>query len=188
MGINIQNVAAYIHGQAPAKLDGLWYAVEAKCKELGLSPGRRDNVAGGSDDSVGCNVRGVLTFVAGVEKITDDDKKAIAVGPGDEPKAGDPHTLLVEKHERRNLKLNQESERKRRLAAKEADHDALRKLYGTLQGRFASAGYKPKPPPTEVVVTPPPVPAPATPTATPAKPAAPATTATPAKPPTPPKP
>lgn len=145
MGINVKNVAAYIHGQAPGKLDGLFHAVEAKCKELGLEPGKRDNVAGGESSAVGGNVRGILNFVAGVQPITDDDRTPIVETDDDQPKDGDSKVVLAEKANRRASKPDQERARLSNLAAKEADHAALKKVYGTLLGRFAAAGYKPKP-------------------------------------------
>ena len=145
MGINVQNVAAYIHGQAPGKLDGLFHAVEAKCKALGIEPGKRDNVAGGDGSAVSGNIRGILTFVNSVQPITDEDKAEIAETADDQPADGDSKVVLAEKANRLASKPDQEKARKLALAAKEADHAALRKVYGTLLARFASAGYKPKP-------------------------------------------
>ena len=150
MGINLKNAAAYIHGQAPGKLDGLFHAVEAKCKALGLEPGRKDNMAGGDGTAVSGNVRGILTFIDGVEEITDEDKTPIEVTDGDMSKPDDSHTTLIEKSAAREGKAQAEKQRKSRLAAKESAQADLRKLYGTLLARFASAGYKPKPAPAVV--------------------------------------
>ena len=144
MGINIKNFAAYVHGQAPAKLDGLFHAVEAKCKSLGLEPGKRDNVAGGDGNSVGGNVRGFLSFIDSVEAITEEDKTEIVSDSADEPAPTDTANQLLDKAHRREAKAQAEGERKRRLAAKQAAHADLKKAYGTLLARFASAGYKPK--------------------------------------------
>lgn len=144
MGINLRNAAAYIHGQAPGKLDGLYWAVHEKCGELGLVPGRRDNIGGGDASAVGGNVRGILNFVAGVQPITDEERTPITVNEADKPVEGDSLVLLAEKENRRLTVPLREAQRIASLKAKQADHDALRKLYGTLQARFTSAGYKPK--------------------------------------------
>lgn len=146
MGINLKNFAAYVHGQAPAKLDGLFQAVEAKAKALSLEPGKRDNVAGGDGTAVSGNVRGFLTFVESVEEITDEDKTEIVSDPANEPTTSDTSTVLQEKAHRREAAVQAEGERKRRLAAKAAAQADLKKMYGTLLARFSAAGYKPKAP------------------------------------------
>lgn len=145
MGINLKNAGAYIHGQAPGKLDGLFHAVEAKCKALGLEPGRRDNLAGGDGTAVNGNVRGILVFVESVPEITDEDKTPITVDAGDEPASGDSLPVQAEKEARRAAVPGREKARVASLAAKEAAQGDLKKLYGTLLARFAAAGYKPKP-------------------------------------------
>lgn len=152
MGINVKNVAAYIHGQAPGKLDGLFHAVEAKCKELDIKQGSsKDNVAGGDGSAVGGNVRGILNYVAGIEKITDEDTTTIVESADDQPAEGDSKVVAAEKANRRAAVPEQENARKLRLAAKQADHKNLQKIYTTLLARFAAAGYKPKPQPAALV-------------------------------------
>ena len=180
MGINLKNVAAYIHGQPPSALDGLFQAVEAKCKDLKLTPGRRDNVSGNAEGtSSNVNVRGVLAFVDGVTAISDEENKPLAADAADKPAPGDSLTVLSEKENRRANLPARETERKARVAAKQAALDDLRRLYGTLQARFAASGYKPK-----VAAVEAPQPAPVAPAAEPAaKPAA--ETAKPASTPTP---
>ena len=87
--------------------------------------------------------------------------------------------MLSEKENRRANLPARETERKARVAAKQAALDDLRRLYGTLQARFAASGYKPK-----VAAVEAPQPAPVAPAAEPAaKPAA--ETAKPASTPTP---
>lgn len=147
MGINLKSVAAYIHSAAPGTLDGLFHAVEEKCKALGLSPGSRDNVAITGDGTSGSiNIRGVLTFVESVEPITDEEKQPLTADDADKPAEGDSLVVLAEKENRRAYLPTREKERKARVDAKQVALNDLRKLYGTLKARFASAGYKPKPP------------------------------------------
>lgn len=67
--LNLQSAARYIHATAPAKLNGLYEAVRAKCKELSLTPWRAV-AAVASKDTEGStdNPRGILHFVAGCTK------------------------------------------------------------------------------------------------------------------------
>lgn len=146
MAINLHIAAQYIHGASPGSLDGLYQAVEAKCKELGLEPGRRDNVGvgeGGSPPNI--NVRGLLTFVDGVRPLPEtpaEDAEAIAA---DQPQPTDSTDELLAKRQRNDHRRANKETREREIEQTKADHDSLRKLYGTLKAKFASAGYSPKP-------------------------------------------
>ena len=144
--INLDNAAKYIHGQPPQALDGLFSVVEAKCKLLNLVPGRRDNVGVGTGGEAGGSVHGIIRFVEEVQDITEADKTEFTVDPADEYVAGDPQSVIDAKADRRRQAAERERVRKNTLAQKEADHAALRKLYGTLLARFSSAGYTPKKP------------------------------------------
>lgn len=146
MAINIHVAAQYIHGSSPSALDGLFQVVEAKCKELGLEPGRRDNV-GVSSTAKGLgniNVRSLLTFVESVGAVPEavpDDAEAEAA---DAPQPTDSTDMLLAKRERANNRRAAKETHKRAAEQVESDHAALRKLYGTLKAKFASAGYTPK--------------------------------------------
>lgn len=115
--LNLDNVVRWIYWAAPGDLDGLLQIVKAKMEELGLKPGKRDNilpknVAG--DPSI--NVRGIVEFVndcCEVEPLNADDEK---------------------------------DENKQRKAEKMANLDAQKKLCqlaATLSARCAAAGYAP---------------------------------------------
>lgn len=146
MAINLQNAARYIHGQSPSKLDGLYHAVAAKCQELNLTPGRRDNVGVGKDHSgaVSGNIRGLLTFVEGVQPLPDplpDDADAVAA---DAPAATDTVDELLAKKQRADQRAARKAAHDRATEQIQADQAALRKLLGTLQAKFAAAGYSPR--------------------------------------------
>jgi hypothetical protein len=144
--INLDNAAKYIHNSPPQALDGLFAAVEEKCKALGLEPGRRDNVGVGAGGDAGGSVHGILRFVEQVSAITDEDKTEVTIPPEDEAAAGDAQSVLDAKYHRRQGLVERERVRKNTLEQKQADHEALRKLYGTLKARFTASGYSPKKP------------------------------------------
>lgn len=145
MAINLSAVAQYIHGASPSALDGLYQVVEEKCKALGLEPGRRDNVGVGKDTSGGnINMRGVLTFVENVQPLPEalpDDAEAVAA---DTPQATDDTETLLVKRQRNDHRRAAKAAHERRVEQVQGDHEALRKLYGTLKAKFATSGYTPK--------------------------------------------
>lgn len=112
--LNLDSVVRWIHWAPPGDLDGLFQAVDAKMKELGLSPGKRDNILPKNipgDPQV--NVRGVVEFVDSCEPIRE--------------KATD------------DFAADTETEK----AAKKEMHKKLCQLSATLSSRLANAGHKP---------------------------------------------
>lgn len=76
--LNLDNVVRWIHWAPPGDLDGLYQVVKAKMEELGLKPGKRDNILPANvpgDPSV--NVRGVIDFVDECEITNEGDCKKL---------------------------------------------------------------------------------------------------------------
>ena len=145
MAINLNTAAAYIHGSSPAALDGLYQAVEAKCKALGLEPGRRDNVATATGEIGSINVRGLLTFVENVGPLPDTAEEDAAADATDAPLATDTTDELLAKRQRVDNRRAAKAAAERAVAQTKEDHESLRKLYGTLKAKFAASGYVTKP-------------------------------------------
>ena len=143
MGINLQSAANYIHGSSAQQLDGLFAVVDAKCKELGITPGKRDNMAS-NGESGNVNVRGFLQFVESVQPLPEAVVEDPELAAANVSQPGDDHATLLKKAEYRNAVAEKKAATESARKTVQADHDALRKLYGTLQAKFASCGYTPK--------------------------------------------
>ncbi len=148
--LNLAAAARMIQDTPPAKLEGLYQAVSAKCEALGIVPGRRDTASPvEAPDGGTVNLRGILNFVDSCEALHDDDEilDTELVTEADELTAGDSLAKAAERNEVKNRKLEQQRVKKERKEAKLASHKLLAKLLGTLAQRFAAAGYTPKPKP-----------------------------------------
>lgn len=74
--LNLDNVVRWIHWAPPGDLDGLYQLAKAKMDELGLKPGKRDNILPKNvpgDPSI--NVRGIVDFVNDCECPCDGDSE-----------------------------------------------------------------------------------------------------------------
>ncbi len=134
-----------IHQKSPAELGGIYLAVATKCKELKLTPGRRDTVTPQESTGEGnVNFRTIIQFAESVEaEPAKDDSAAVALSDQDKIKDGDSPEVIAAKEATKARKTQAQTAAASSKASREESHKTLRTLLGLLTARYAAAGVKP---------------------------------------------
>jgi len=130
-----------IQQKSPAELTGVYVAVATKCKELKLTPGRRDTVAPQPSTGEGnINFRTLIQFAESVEPHPENEPEAPKILEQDKLRDGDSQEVIDAKASTQQRKTQDQRRFEAAKAERNENHRALRVLLGALTARFTTAG------------------------------------------------